>query len=178
MTGPWQSGRLPAPIADLRAYDPGHDLVAWRVRHGARLAELGSNENALGPSPQALAAAQAALAESHRYPDPRGGALKQALAARHGVEVTQIVLGNGSHELLMQVAQAFVPAGAPLVYSQFGFAVFAIAAAGFHMAVLGDRRSNGVGRQLTVRECRGRRRCTCRARAGAARGSPGRTLRP
>ncbi len=128
MAMPWQPQRLPAPIAQLRAYDPGHDLVAWRARHGERLAELGSNENAIGPSLKALAAAQAALAESFRYPDPRGGALKQALAQRHGVDAAQIVLGNGSHELLMQVAQAFVPAGAPVVYSQFGFAVFAIAA--------------------------------------------------
>lgn len=129
MAMPWQDERLPVAIASLRAYDPGHDLVAWRGRHGERLAELGSNENALGPSPQALAAAQAALSQGFRYPDPRGGALKQALARRHGVEPAQIVLGNGSHELLMQVAQAFVPAGAALVYSQFGFAVFAIAAA-------------------------------------------------
>ncbi len=128
MTVPWEPRRLPAPIAQLRAYDPGHDLVAWRARHGGHLAELGSNENAIGPSPKALAAAQAALAESFRYPDPRGGALKQALAERHGVDPARIVLGNGSHELLMQVAQAFVPAGTPLVYPQFGFAVFAIAA--------------------------------------------------
>lgn len=126
---PWQAQRLPAAIAGLRAYDPGHDLVAWRRRHPELLTELGSNENALGASPLALAAAQEALATSHRYPDPLGGDLKRALAQRHGVETSQIVLGNGSHELLMQVAQAFVPAGAPLVHSQYGFAVFAIAAA-------------------------------------------------
>ncbi len=126
---PWHRERLPAAIAGLRAYDPGHDLVAWRRRFPGLLTELGSNENPVGPSPKALAAAQAALADCFRYPDPLGGELKRALAQRHRIEPAQIVLGNGSHEILMQIAQAFVPTGAPLVYSQYGFAVFAIAAA-------------------------------------------------
>lgn len=129
MTMPWQRQRLPAAIAGLRAYDPGHDLVAWRRRFAGELVELGSNETAIGPSPAALAAARDALASAYRYPDPLGGDLKRALATRFQVDSAQIVLGNGSHELLMQLAQAFVPQGAPVVYSQYGFAVFAIAAA-------------------------------------------------
>jgi histidinol-phosphate aminotransferase len=126
---PWHAERLPPAIAALRAYDPGHDLVAWRRRFGAVLAELGSNENPVGPAPGALAAARDALAQLHRYPDPLGGGLKRALAVQLGVEPAQLALGNGSHELLMMIAQAFVPAGAPVVHSQYGFAVFAIAAA-------------------------------------------------
>lgn len=129
MANPWDSDRLPPPIAGLRAYDPGHDLVAWRRRFPDALIELGSNENPLGPSPHALTAAQSALTQAHRYPDPLGGDLKRALAQRHGIDAAQIVLGNGSHELLMLIAQAFAPAGAPVVFSQYGFAVFAIAAA-------------------------------------------------
>lgn len=126
---PWDNARLPPAIAALRAYDPGHDLVAWRRRFGTVLAELGSNENPVGPSPAALAAARDALAQLHRYPDPLGGALKRALALKLGVEPAQIVLGNGSHELLMMIAQAFAPAGESVVFAQYGFAVFAIAAA-------------------------------------------------
>ena len=126
---PWHAGRLPPAIAALRAYDPGHDLVAWRRLFGEVLVELGSNENPLGPSPRALAAAQSALAHSHRYPDPLGGDLKHALAERLGVLTGQVALGNGSHELLMMIAQAFVPAGESVVFAQYGFAVFAIAAA-------------------------------------------------
>jgi histidinol-phosphate aminotransferase len=113
----------------LRAYDPGHDLPALRKRFGGVLVELGSNENPLGPSPQASAAIQAALADVFRYPDPQGGALKAALAAKHGVEATQIVLGNGSHELLMLIAQCFADATTSVVFSEFGFAVFPIATA-------------------------------------------------
>src|SRR3546814_10479201 len=68
------------------------------------------------------------LGEAHRYPDPLGGDLKRLLAAKHGVEAPQIVLGNGSHELLMQLAQVFAGPGVDVVMSQFGFAVYAIAA--------------------------------------------------
>src|SRR5499425_810045 len=89
-----------AATRKLGAYDPGHDLPALRRRFGPALAELGSNENPLGPSPLALAAIEAALPEVLRYPDPKGGALKAALAAQLGFDVAQITLGNGSHELL------------------------------------------------------------------------------
>ncbi len=121
-------------VAALRAYDPGHDLPVLRERFGARIAELGSNENPLGPSPLALAAMHAALDGCFRYPDPRGAALKKALAAHLGVGVERIALGNGSHELLMLLAQCFADTRHSVVFSQYGFAVFPIAtaAAGAH----------------------------------------------
>ncbi|MDE1959310.1 MAG: histidinol-phosphate transaminase [Xanthomonadaceae bacterium] len=118
-----------AAIGDLRAYDPGHDLPALRLRFGAAIAELGSNENPLGPSPRARAAAQIALANIHRYPDPKGGALKAALSRRLNVDRDRIALGNGSHELLMLLAQCFADAAHEVIYSQYGFAVFMLAAA-------------------------------------------------
>jgi histidinol-phosphate aminotransferase len=115
--------------AALRAYDPGHDLPALRKRFGGVLAELGSNENPLGPSPGALQAATLALSEAWRYPDPTGGSLKRALGTRLGVPVAGVTLGNGSHELLMLLAQCFADAAHSVVYSQYGFAVFPIATA-------------------------------------------------
>lgn len=118
-----------ATTAVLRAYDPGHDLPALRERFGTAIAELDSNENPLGPSPRALDAMRAALAESFRYPDPRGAALKTALAKHLGVGVDNIVLGNGSHELLMLLAQCFADSAHSVVFSQYGFVVFPIAAA-------------------------------------------------
>jgi histidinol-phosphate aminotransferase len=116
-------------LGGLEAYDPGHDLVALRRAHAAgTLVELGSNENPHGPSPRAREALLAVARELHRYPDPRGGDLKRALAAHHGVDPAQLLLGNGSHELLMQFAQAFAGPGAGVAMSRFGFAVYAIAA--------------------------------------------------
>lgn len=118
-----------AATAALRAYDPGHDLPSLRRQHGSMLAELGSNENALGPGPRALAAMHSALADAYRYPDPKGDALKRALAAHLDVDASRIALGNGSHELLMLLAQCFADTGTSAVYSEYGFAVFAIATA-------------------------------------------------
>ncbi len=115
--------------AALRAYDPGHDLTALRKRFGAEIAELGSNENPLGPSPLALEAMRRALAETFRYPDPRGLALKTALSSHLDVGIDRIVLGNGSHELLMLLAQCFADPAHSVVFSQYGFAVFPIATA-------------------------------------------------
>lgn len=120
--------RLAVPaIQRLRAYDPGHDLVAWRRRVGPSLVELGSNENPWGASPAARAAVLDSLHAMHRYPDPLGGDLKRALSALHGIDASQLILGNGSHELLMQVAQVFAGPGDEVVASQYGFAVYAIA---------------------------------------------------
>ena len=118
-----------AATARLRNYDPGHDLPALRKRFGAQIAELGSNENPLGPSPRALGAMRDALNESFRYPDPRGASLKAALAEHLGAGPERIGLGNGSHELLMLIAQCFADAAHSVVFSQFGFAVFPIATA-------------------------------------------------
>ena len=115
-------------IRGLRAYDPGHDIVALRERYGEVLIELGSNENPYGCSPRAGEAVGAALADLHRYPDPLGSDLKDALSALHGIDPRMILLGNGSHELLMQFAQVFAGPDADVLASQYGFAVYAIAA--------------------------------------------------
>ncbi len=127
--GPAVSSLANEATRALRAYDPGHDLPALRRRFASVLVELGSNENPLGPSPRAIAAIQGALPDVWRYPDPNGGALKAALAANLKLDCAQITLGNGSHELLMLIAQCFADATNSVVFSEFGFAVFPIATA-------------------------------------------------
>jgi histidinol-phosphate aminotransferase len=67
--------------------------------------KLGSNENPLGPSPLAMAAAKKAVADSHRYPDATGLPLREALAKKHGVPTDNIILGAGSTELIDLVAR-------------------------------------------------------------------------
>jgi histidinol-phosphate aminotransferase len=89
--------------------------------------KLASNENPFGPSPRALAAMQKALNEAWLYPDGSGHELKQKLAAKHRVNVDQITLGNGSNDLLVLLAEAFLKPGLAAVYSQYAFAVYPIA---------------------------------------------------
>lgn len=124
----WYSARASRGVQALKAYDPGHDLVALRRQFGvAQLVELGSNENSYGPSPAARAAVLDCLHALHRYPDPTGADLKRALSRVHGVGENELLLGNGSHELLMMIAQVFAGPGSEVVYPRYGFAVFTLA---------------------------------------------------
>ncbi|MEO7916103.1 MAG: histidinol-phosphate transaminase [Dokdonella sp.] len=118
---------IPA-IARLRAYDTGPDKLVARAGD-LMPAELGSNEHAFGPSPKALAAMLRALPRAHRYPDPNGSALKSTLSTHFAVDPLTITLGNGSNELLLLLAECFAGPGRSVVYSQYAFLVYAIAAA-------------------------------------------------
>lgn len=119
-------------VQPLRAYDPGYEPTEVKRDLGLdTLVEAGSNENACGPAPGVLAfLAAPPLALVHRYPDAGGRVLKRALAAHHGLDPAQITLGNGSHELLVLIASTFAGAGQKVVYSQYGFAVYPLAAQG------------------------------------------------
>jgi len=88
--------------------------------------KLASNENPLGPSPLAMAAAQASLADTLLYPDGNGFELKEALARYHGVATAQITLGNGSNDLLILLAEAFLDANRNAVISQYAFAIYGL----------------------------------------------------
>lgn len=92
----------------------------------ADIIKLASNENPLGPSPLALAAMRAALADVWLYPDGSGYDLKQGLARHHGVAAEQITLGNGSNDLLVLLAEAFLDATRSAVFSQHAFAIYGI----------------------------------------------------
>lgn len=114
-------------VQGLSPYQPGKPLSELEREYGVRDAvKLASNENPLGPSPRALAAAQAALTEMARYPDGSSFALKQALAERHGVATTAITLGNGSNDVLELVARGFLTSAHAAVYSEHAFAVYPI----------------------------------------------------
>lgn len=93
----------------------------------ASFIQLASNENPLGPSPLALVAARKALASSHRYPDNAGTALTTALSAFHRVPRENIILGNGSSELIDFAARAFLRPGKSALTSQGTFVVFPLA---------------------------------------------------
>jgi histidinol-phosphate aminotransferase len=108
--------RLANPsILAIRPYQPGKPISEVQRELGIRdVVKLASNENPLGPSPRAIAAMQALLAELHFYPES-GGELRQALAARHGVSADCIALGNGGTELLGVIARTFLSPGEELL---------------------------------------------------------------
>ncbi|MCR4298072.1 MAG: histidinol-phosphate transaminase [Gallionella sp.] len=118
----------PAYIRAIAPYQPGKPISELERELGiSGIVKLASNENPLGASPKAVAAAHAALDEIGLYPDGNGFALKDALAQRYGVAHDQIVLGNGSNDLLELAARAFLTADDKAVYSDHAFAVYALA---------------------------------------------------
>ncbi len=116
-----------AGVQALQPYQPGKPLEELEREYGIRDAvKLASNENPLGPSPQAIAAMADQLDELARYPDGNGFHLKQVLAARHDVDLAQITLGNGSNDILEFLARAFVTPGQEVIFSAHAFAVYPI----------------------------------------------------
>jgi histidinol-phosphate aminotransferase len=93
---------------------------------------LASNENPLGMPESARRAAAAALEGAGNYPDSNGTALKNALAARLDVSPEWLTLGSGSSEILELAAQVSLKPGENVVYSQYGFIVYAQATAHAH----------------------------------------------
>lgn len=120
---------VPPHVASLDVYQPGKPVEEVERELGITGAiKVASNENPLGPSPRALAALPGALAELHRYPDPGGFALRRALAARVGCDPGQIALGNGSNDLLYQLALATCEMTDEVLSHQFAFLSYRLAA--------------------------------------------------
>jgi len=120
----------PEYVRSIAPYQPGKpisELVRELGLDEASVVKLASNENPLGIGPRTRAAIDAALDEICRYPDGNGFELKAALAARFGVDMNAIVLGNGSNDILELVSLAFLGSGRSAVLSQHAFAVYPLA---------------------------------------------------
>ena len=120
----------PAYVRSIAPYQPGKPISELAREMGLvekDIVKLASNENPRGIGPRTRAAIERSLGDVSRYPDGNGFELKSALAARHGVDMAQIVLGNGSNDVLELVASAFLGPGRAAVYSQHAFAVYPLA---------------------------------------------------
>lgn len=123
----------PSYVRQIAPYVAGKPISEVAREFGldeARIVKLASNENPLGMPESAKAAMARAVAELGRYPDANAFELKAALAARYGVPAEWITLGNGSNDILEIAAHAFVEKGQSVVYSQYSFAVYALATQG------------------------------------------------
>jgi histidinol-phosphate aminotransferase len=117
---------LPAPrpgILDIAPYIGGESTVPGLNR----VIKLASNESALGPSPQALAAFREAAGAVHRYPDGGCRALRRALGQAFALDPERIVCGAGSDELFGLLARAYAGPGDETLYTEHGFLIYPIA---------------------------------------------------
>lgn len=120
---------LPDYIRTLAPYVPGKPIEeTQREFKLKKVIKLASNENPLGPSPKAIAVARSALKDLHRYPDSNAFHLKAALSKHLRVTPQEIVVGNGSNELIDIVLRTFCTPGDAVVTSQTAFVAYRICA--------------------------------------------------
>jgi histidinol-phosphate aminotransferase len=119
---------VPPYIESLQPYVPGKPIEEVEREYGiAGAAKLASNENALGPSPRALAAARQACGRVHLYPDGSAYELRRALTAKLSVEPGEVFVGNGSNELIELLVRTFVLEGEEVLTSQGTFIAYKLA---------------------------------------------------
>lgn len=116
-------------VRDLAPYQAGKPISELQRELGIQdIIKLASNENPLGPSPEALKVLRGQLEDLALYPDGNGFGLKDALAKYHGVNPKQITLGSGSDHILELAARVFLGPGRSAVISRYGFAIYNIVA--------------------------------------------------
>jgi histidinol-phosphate aminotransferase len=117
--------QIPDNIKDITPYPPGKPIDELEREYGVTGSiKLASNENPLGPSPMAVQAMKSSLLGMHRYPDGSGYYLTRELADHLGVEPEQIVLGNGSNEIIEFLVKAFVQRGDEVITSHPSFLMY------------------------------------------------------
>src|SRR3954454_16225640 len=125
-----ESVPLREALAAVQPYRPQPPMRELQEQLGLeRIVKLASNEGAFGPLPAAVTAFEAAAGELNRYPDGGGMRLREALSARHGVPVEQVVLGNGADELIRLCAVATLDAGDRAVFPWPSFPSYVASAA-------------------------------------------------
>jgi histidinol-phosphate aminotransferase len=122
---------VPPHVREIQPYVPGKPIEELARELGlsdpSRVVKLASNENPLGPSPRAVAALIQAAHDVHRYPESSSPELTWALAERLGVEPGQILLGNGSNEVIELAVRTFCTRDDEAVISQYSFAMMKVA---------------------------------------------------
>ncbi len=122
--------RAPAAIRAISPYVPGKPISELAREIGldeAKIVKLASNENPLGMSPLAQKALFNSLADIPRYPDGNAFALKTALAQKYQLTPANILLGNGSNDVLELIAAPLLLEGGSAIYAQHAFAVYPLA---------------------------------------------------
>lgn len=120
----------PANVRAIAPYVPGKPIAETARELGiaeADILKMASNENPLGSSPRAIAAIRGALDALHYYPDGSGFELKAVLSRRQDVAPENIVLGNGSNDVLELAARAFLTRDDSAIHSRHAFMVYPLA---------------------------------------------------
>ena len=121
-------------LRDITVYEPGKPIEETARELGTEpdaIIKLASNENPLGPSPKATEAMRAALSNAHLYPDGSGFYLCKAVAAKLGLAPENVILGNGSNEVIEFLGHAFLNPGDDVIIFQYAFIIYKLLATSF-----------------------------------------------
>jgi histidinol-phosphate aminotransferase len=121
-------------LRDLAVYEPGKPIEETAREFGIdpnEIVKLASNENPLGPSPKAVQAMRIVLQNAHLYPDGSGFYLCNAIATKLGVRPENVILGNGSNEVIEFLGHAFLNPGDDVITCQYAFIVYKLLATAF-----------------------------------------------
>ncbi|PYJ69217.1 MAG: histidinol-phosphate transaminase [Verrucomicrobia bacterium] len=132
MTSIWELAN--PQFRDLAVYEPGKPIEETARELGVNpgaIIKLASNENPLGPSPKAIEAMRAAAESAHLYPDGGGFYLRKAIAAKLGLASQNIILGNGSNEVIEFLGHAFLNFHDDVITSEHAFIVYKLIATSF-----------------------------------------------
>ncbi len=129
MTSIWN--RANRQLRDLAVYEPGKPIEETARELGldpSEIIKLASNESALGPSPKAVTAMRAAIESAQLYPEGSGVYLRKEIAERLGLSRENVILGNGSNEVIEFVAHAFLNRGDEVITSEYAFIAYKLIA--------------------------------------------------
>ena len=118
-------------LRDLVSYEPGkpvEDLARELGIAPDKIIKLASNENPLGPSPAARQAMIDTIERAHFYPDGGGYYLREAIAEHVGLSMANVILGNGSNEIIEFLGHAYLQPGDEVVAAKHSFAVYRLMA--------------------------------------------------
>ncbi len=118
-------------VCNLVAYEPGKPIDETARELGldpSQIVKVASNENPLGPSPLAKIAIREAAEESHIYPDGGGYRLRSAIADSFGMDISNVILGNGSNEIIELLCHTFLNRNAELIAAEHAFVVYKLMA--------------------------------------------------
>lgn len=117
--------KVPENVKSIVPYPPGKPMDELEREYGVTNAiKLASNENAWGASPKALQAIADTLQDLHRYPDGSNFYLVQAISDKFGFSADEIVIGNGSDEVIEFLVKAFVQTGDEVITSHPSFLMY------------------------------------------------------
>jgi histidinol-phosphate aminotransferase len=120
-------------IASLKPYSPGKPLAELERELGiCEAIKLASNENPWGPSPKALQVLEESSASLHRYPDGGAHDLRQALAKKWEMPPDQILVGNGSDEIISLLIKTFLAPGDEAIMADLTFVMYRLSVVGGH----------------------------------------------